>query len=636
MNRIDVADMNIADYLRTPARLLAMLGVLAVLPLSALGWLAWRFLEQDRALEGQRIRERLETDASLLARESESAILKWEDQIKASSPSLPKESVFLAFNQRGILSRKSTSLPYYPISDTGTEVPPEIFAAAEAQEFREGSLSKAMAIYGGLANNGSNAQRAAALMRLARCLRKQNQMQEALRTYARLAALGGTTVAGVPAEIMATHERIAVWKAVGEEASARREAASLSAMLEAGRFPISRATFDFYNRSAAPPVAGSDLARAVEEFWPLWNQKPAGRATVKLGDRSFVAVWRQSATGTAAVAGNVEAMLTPVFSAARNLHLRMTLEDQSGQFLAGEEAASGERSIKSFRETGLPWSIQAAPADGDAAHQVWESRRNFFAAGFGLMAAVIMAAAYFVFRAVHRELAVARLQSDFVSAVSHEFRTPLAAICHMAEMLAEGGAPGDRLPQYYKALAKESRRLHSMVESLLDFGRMASGQRTYHMEETSASALAREVVDEFRERAGGGPYRLAIETTEDPFVVRADHEAIALALRNLVDNALKYSPESSPVEISLARRGGLTGISVEDHGPGIHKAEQKTVFRKFVRGEAARSGNVNGTGIGLALVDHIVKAHGGRVELLSEPGAGCRFTILLPLDTERT
>ncbi len=623
-------------YLRTPTRLLVLFVVLGGLPLAALGWLTWRFLDQDRALEGQRIRERLENDASLLARESDRALAAWEDLLTASGPNVPAtlraDGVFLAFNQKGILRSEGVALPYYPLVDPGPEAPSAIFATAEALEFREGALASATATYREIASTGDRPQRAAALMRLARCFRKQNQFQDALRTYVELAAMGSASVAGVPAEILATHERIAVWKVTGKEAEARREAASLAAMLSQGRFQISRATFDFYSQSAPLPFKSKafELARAVEEFWPQWSKQPSGRAAVMLDGGAFASVWRQSAAGTTVIVSSINAMLAPVLPVARNLQVRLTLEDPAGHLLTGTAIETGEQAAKNFRETGLPWTIRVTPSDPDAAHRVWESRRNLLFAGFGLMALVIASAAYFVFRAVHRELAVAQLQSDFVSAVSHEFRTPLAAICHLTEVLEEGDASGDRLPQYYRALAKETRRLHSMVESLLDFGRMESGRRTYHMEETSATELVRQVVDEFRERAGGGAHRLAVLASPDPFVVCADHEAIALALRNLVDNAMKYSPESSPVEVSLARCGDLTGISVEDHGPGIPKEEQRLVFRKFVRGHAAMNMNVKGTGIGLALVDHIVKAHGGRVELASIPGQGSRFTILLP------
>jgi signal transduction histidine kinase len=171
-----------------------------------------------------------------------------------------------------------------------------------------------------------------------------------------------------------------------------------------------------------------------------------------------------------------------------------------------------------------------------------------------------------------------------------------------------------------------------MVESLLDFGRMEAGRRSYLMEGANATELARQVVDEFREHSSAGSHRLEWQTTASlPLPIRADRDALALALRNLLDNAVKYSPEASTVSVSVESRGGLAGISVRDQGAGIPKDEQREIFRKFARGSAAREMNVKGTGIGLTMAHEIVKAHGGRLELASEPGRGSRFTILLPV-----
>jgi signal transduction histidine kinase len=235
---------------------------------------------------------------------------------------------------------------------------------------------------------------------------------------------------------------------------------------------------------------------------------------------------------------------------------------------------------------------------------------------------------------VNRELVVARLQSDFVATVSHEFRTPLAAMRHLTDMLEEGSTPQERVSDYHRALGKETRRLHATVDSLLDFGRLQSGRRSYRMEDTSATALAEQVVREFREQAGMAAHHLELRLPPGNPRIRGDRDALALALRNLLDNAIKYSPESSTVTVVVECRADLAGISVQDEGAGIPRAEQRDVFRRFVRGSSARSLNVKGSGLGLAMTAQVVKAHGGRLELASEPGRGSRFTILLPLSPE--
>jgi signal transduction histidine kinase len=115
-------------------------------------------------------------------------------------------------------------------------------------------------------------------------------------------------------------------------------------------------------------------------------------------------------------------------------------------------------------------------------------------------------------------------------------------------------------------------------------------------------------------------------------MIRADRESIALALWNLLDNAVKYSPNGSPVQIELAREGICAAIRVRDHGTGIPESEQKEIFKKFVRGSASRDSSAQGAGIGLAMVQHILHAHQGTVRVESRPDDGSVFTILLPAE----
>ena len=403
---------------------------------------------------------------------------------------------------------------------------------------------------------------------------------------------------------------------------------------------IDRATFEFYREplSILPPrvdVAAMSLAEAAEEMWPLWQGEAAGRSGWIGKAGAYAAVWRQTPGGRAALIGRVDDLMASTGSIAQDLRVRLSLEDDAGRLSWGQTIADRDRVTRTARETGLPWTIQVATADPAAAQALSSSRRTVFAAGFGLMLLVIAAAAYFVFRAVHRELGVARLQSDFVAAVSHEFRTPLTAMCHLTEMLDEGSTEPDRLPHYYRALRRESHRLHAMVENLLDFGRIDAGQRAYQFVDTDLAELVTQVVQECRHHTPSSAHRLLWQAmapvAAESVRIRADREALALALRNLVDNAVKYSPDPSPVRVSIAPRGAFVGIAVEDQGIGIPKDEQRTIFRKFARGAAARAMNVKGTGIGLTMADQIVKDHGGRLELVSEPGRGTTFTTLLPI-----
>ena len=619
-------------------RLPALFVVLAVIPLAALGWLGWRLLEQDRALENQRSRERLEDTTTLVSHEIDRGLAGWEDLLTAAAQGadveVPVGAVILLWDARGLGRHHGIALPYYPAVAPPPEVRADLFAEAEAQELREKDLEKAAASYRKLASTTDRHLRAAALVRLARCLRNERRMREALDVYAELQAMGDVAVVGTPAALLALNERAALLTVIGDAEAAKRESASLASALWEGRYVLDRATFEFYSKSAPPPSPSANdalkMAEAVEHLWSQWQQEPSGRAAWTGDGLALATAWRRTSFGSAAIVGRVDTLMASALAAVSNSEVRVSLEDAEGALAWGAAPADPATVVKTFRETGLPWTMRVAILDPEAA-QTALLRRNLTIAGFGLVVLVIAAASYFVFRSVNRELSVARLQSDFVAAVSHEFRTPLTALRHFAELLEGGGAESDRLPEYYHALGKESRRLQGMVESLLDFGRMEAGRRIYQMDEINAGEFARRVVDEFRDHAAFAGHQLDLQAPTEPLPIQADRDALTLALRNLLDNAVKYSPEASAVRISVDRHNGSARIAVADHGAGIPKEEQREIFRKFARGDSAKKLNVKGTGIGLTMADHIVKAHGGRIELVSEPGQGSTFTMVLPV-----
>jgi signal transduction histidine kinase len=187
----------------------------------------------------------------------------------------------------------------------------------------------------------------------------------------------------------------------------------------------------------------------------------------------------------------------------------------------------------------------------------------------------------------------------------------------------------DRRRKYYRVLAGEARRLQRLVETLLNFGKMEAGAQQYHFEKVDVRDLVRRAVREAAGEENEASSRVLVTGPESGIHLLGDADALALALRNLVDNGLKYSPATEKVEVKWNDGEGRVSISVVDHGPGVPREEHEAIFQKFVRGRAAIEASVKGTGIGLAMVRNILSAHGGEVRLESAPGRGSIFTIVL-------
>jgi signal transduction histidine kinase len=230
----------------------------------------------------------------------------------------------------------------------------------------------------------------------------------------------------------------------------------------------------------------------------------------------------------------------------------------------------------------------------------------------------------------------AQIQSDFVAAVSHEFRSPLTTLRTITELLVEGRiADESRRQQSYEYLKRETGRLHRLVEDLLDFGRMESGRKQYRITSHNAFQLVRGALAEFAEQARASGF--SVESTlpsasaHQGATVQVDEEAVRRAVRNLLDNAMKYSPECHTIWVSGSVEDKKVYISVRDQGMGIGADEQQAIFQKFVRGSAAKEAGIKGTGIGLAMVRQIVEGMNGEVRIESQIGVGSTFTLVRPL-----
>lgn len=250
-----------------------------------------------------------------------------------------------------------------------------------------------------------------------------------------------------------------------------------------------------------------------------------------------------------------------------------------------------------------------------------------------LMTGIIIGGIVFALRAASREMKLSQMKTDFVSNVSHELRTPLSSIRVFGELQRLGHVKdAGRVREYGEFIETESRRLTQLINNILDFSRIESGQKSYRFSEADVSEIVLDTLKTFSVRLQQDAFTLRIETPETPLPrAMVDAEAIGQVIVNLLDNAVKYSGTAREITVRLGQKFEFVTIAVVDHGIGIPTGEHEKVFDRFHRVSTGLVHDVKGSGLGLSLVKHIVEAHGGRVAVSSEVGHGSTFTVFLPV-----
>ncbi len=278
---------------------------------------------------------------------------------------------------------------------------------------------------------------------------------------------------------------------------------------------------------------------------------------------------------------------------------------------------------------GLALGIKYQGTSVAALGQTWV-HRSFLILGF--LSLMIIGGLVLTKHVVTKEMALARLKSDFVSNVSHELRTPLALIRLYAETLELGRiTTQDKKQQYYRIIRKESERLTALINNILDFSRIEAGRKEYEFRNTDIAELVRNTLESYRYQIEQQGFAFEESIDTDLPAVPVDREAIARALVNLVNNALKYSSDEKFLGVKLYRENGVVRLEVADHGIGIARRDQSKIFEKFYRAGDPLVHNTKGSGLGLSLVRHITQAHGGDIAVESTPGKGSKFILSLPL-----
>jgi signal transduction histidine kinase len=235
--------------------------------------------------------------------------------------------------------------------------------------------------------------------------------------------------------------------------------------------------------------------------------------------------------------------------------------------------------------------------------------------------------------AVARQSRLSQMKSDFVSNVSHELRTPLSSIRVFGEYMRLGRVTrAEKIQEYGEYIEAESRRLTQLINNILDFSKIESAEKQYRFCTTDVLELVEQTVAGFEMPLRESGVSIAFRAVGDPPpLLHIDKDAIAQVLMNLFDNAVKYSNGRKDLEVIVSSSAKEVRIAVRDHGIGIPAPERKKIFEKFYRVGSGLVHDVKGSGLGLSIVAHVAKAHGGHVEVDSEVGEGSTFTIVLPV-----
>src|SRR5262245_3971208 len=637
---------------------IALSAGLTLLVACALGWLGWRVISQERALDRQRQRERLEQMADAVVASVQRTFTEVAlRQGRSSEPAANEdpaagEPVRVRFDRTTVHTDPPHALLYYPAVAPAGLLSEREFIDADRLEFQEKDDARLLIALRAIAGSSDGITRAEALLRLARVQARMGQSAGALATYETLAA--GSEInprLDVPYALLAGIERCRLFAAAKRSDALAAEADRLRGMVQSGSWQMRRASYIYYDsvlreiaagaERAAPSPARLAITEAVNRLWDDWH------AMTDTADR-HVREWVYPFEGmTLLVIGNAaaERLDAQVFTPDRLQQLvlgaistqfgadrfAVGLLDEGGSPIFGDAvAATDTRTARPLTVGGLTWQIWVSAPVSANPTTAWQAR--YLAVGLAVVVLIVGAACYAMARGVILEWRTSRLQSDFVSAVSHEFRSPLTTLVQLTELLAERRIRDEsRRQTYFEVLQKETLRLQRLVESLLDFGRMEANRREYAREPIDFAELVRGVVHECQRDAATNGFELNVASPPGTLAVLADREAMSRVVRNLIENAMKYSPICRTVWIETAQDSGAAVLAVRDRGMGIAPAEQPRIFDKFVRGEAAKHACIQGTGIGLAMVKEVVKAHDGDIGLVSEVGVGSTFTIRLPL-----
>jgi signal transduction histidine kinase len=646
-----------------------------LLPGAALALFGVRALLQERQVVDHELRARAERAVATAILQIEREFGSWERAIPDVGDTEPDRGIlpaitrgaFLAAGDAVVLRQSEDRTVWWPRAsvlysiDSGESAPGPPSRELLAVEALEADGVEASIIVGRyralLGRHPADTPRI--LHRLARVYRKTQQLQEAREALNLLRKSTGT-LGVVPAALIANYELCSLATAVDDLGALGECARSLYQRLVDGEWMLTNERYSYYASTAVQwlekaRVGGADLdslrarerakrglTNAIESVRAAGCvSRQAGGAAPILVDADVVAVITcdDASRLTRAVAYSqswARAHLWPELLRATGADgYHVAVQTRAGELLFSSTVSQASTPAANFvveRTADIAGGVRVRvwPRDPTAYSATLWSRQRVYLLTLALVIGSLLFGTYVTTGVVRRELQVAQLKSEFVSTVSHEFRSPLTAIRQVGEMLARNRVPELRRAEYYDRITREAERLSRLVENLLDFAQIESGRKHYQLEPLATSAWLRSIAGEFRNIRESQGLRLEALIPDDLPSVCADAAALGSAIHNLLDNAVKYSPGEDTVWLEAEASTSSVIIRVRDRGVGIAREERRRIFEKFYRTRGEITREVKGAGLGLSLVQRIVATHRGRIDCDSVPGVGTTFSVHLP------
>lgn len=331
----------------------------------------------------------------------------------------------------------------------------------------------------------------------------------------------------------------------------------------------------------------------------------------------------------------IEQALVPKFQEMSQGDFIITCTRTRDNFQVYSTSEEVARDIESEQLDLLPQFEVGIAREGGTVEEAVNKRKNQNLIALGLLMVVMVIGVGLVFRNVQKEMELAQKKADFVSNVSHEIRTPLALINMFAETLLLGRVKDEtKKHEYYEIITKEVSRLSNMLNRILSFSKIEANKRQYQKSPLDLSEIVEDVMNTYSYHLDSNGFEHSVKLSDQPLPIKADKEALIEVLVNLIDNGMKYSPNTKNLEVRTSREDDFAVVSIKDHGMGIARDQLDKLFEKFYRVPTGDVHDTKGSGLGLSIVKHIVDAHHGKVIVNSKPGEGSEFKVLIPIKKE--